>query len=332
MLTRRLYYLFKPYLPRRIRMSMRRIVARRKRVESASIWPINESTGIAPAGWAGWPHNKKFAVVLTHDVEGPDGVAKCRQLAELEMELGFRSSFNFIPEGPYRVTPELRSWLISNGFEVGVHDLNHDGHLYSSQQGFARKAVKINEYLREWGAVGFRAGFMLRNLDWVHHLNIRYDASTFDTDPFEPQPDAAGTIFPFWIKAPAKDTSLLNEPQFPTNPANDRSGYAELPYTLPQDSTLFLVLEERTNEIWREKADWISQRGGMVLVNVHPDYLEVKAPGVKETLTVRDHYRDLLRYLKNTYGQTFWPALPREVADYVHSLNRSSILKTTNSR
>ena len=49
--------------------------------------------------------------------------------------------------------------------------------------------MRINGYAREWGASGFRSGFMLRNLDWLHDLDVQYDASTFDTDPFEPQPD-----------------------------------------------------------------------------------------------------------------------------------------------
>ena len=314
--------------------------ARRKRGAFDHVWPINEATGHAPTGWPGWPEGKKFAVVLTHDVEGPDGVTKCRELAELEMELGFRSSFNFIPEGPYRVTKELRSWLVSNGFEVGVHDLNHDGHLYSSQQGFAKKAVRINQYLREWGAVGFRAGFMLRNLDWVHHLNIQYDASTFDTDPFEPQPDAAGTIFPFWIKAPAASKgndengkagnlasasqssaiSPATSPSINHPAATGPGGYVELPYTLPQDSTLFLLLQEKTNEIWRKKLDWVVTRGGMALLNVHPDYLDMKGDGPEFRLVVREQYRDLLRYLNETYGQSFWHVLPRDIAAYVHRI------------
>jgi hypothetical protein len=55
--------------------------------------------GACPTGWPGWPGGKKFALVLTHDVEGAAGLAKCRQLMELEQSLGFRSSFNFIPEG-----------------------------------------------------------------------------------------------------------------------------------------------------------------------------------------------------------------------------------------
>ena len=50
-------------------------------------------------------------------------------------------------------------------------------------------------------------------------------------------------------------------------------GYVELPYTLPQDSTMFLVLQEKSTDIWKQKLDWLVQRGGMALVNVHPDYV-----------------------------------------------------------
>ena len=41
---------------------------------------------------------------------------------------------------------------------------------------------------------------MYHNLDWIHDLDIYYDASTFDTDPFEPQPDGFKTIYPFTVK------------------------------------------------------------------------------------------------------------------------------------
>jgi hypothetical protein len=41
----------------------------------------------------GWPNGKKFALVLTHDVESAEGLDKCYQLAEIEERLGFRSSF-----------------------------------------------------------------------------------------------------------------------------------------------------------------------------------------------------------------------------------------------
>lgn len=326
MLRRRFYYHLKPYLPWSLRMALRRWVARRKRAAHTDVWPINPATATTPEGWPGWPDGRKFAFVLTHDVEGPDGLDQVRGLAELEMSLGFRSSYNFVPEGSYTVPPDLRDWLTSRGFEVGVHDLHHDGHLFSSPQSFEIKARRINDYLRTWQSCGFRGGFMLHNLDWLHQLNILYDASTFDTDPFEPQPDDVGTIFPFWVSArAAHNKNGAERPNLkpgdvtpasrPTPvPPSLKDGYVELPYTLPQDSTLFLLLREGSNAIWKTKVDWIANHGGMVLLNTHPDYLEYADSRGK---TVRDHYIDLLTYLKTNHTGAFWPALPSAVATHV---------------
>ena len=86
--------------------------------------------------WLGWPDGKQFALVLTHDVEGKEGLDKCRELMRLEQERGFCSSFNFIPEGDYKVPSELRDELVRNGFEVGIHDLKHDGRLFLSRRAF----------------------------------------------------------------------------------------------------------------------------------------------------------------------------------------------------
>src|SRR5947209_6772737 len=108
MSTNGLYYHLKPYLPWRLRIAFRRALARAKLRTCGNIWPINEAAGRMPADWPGWPGGKKFAFVLTHDVEGIKGVARCRQLCAMEKENGFRSSFNFIPEGDYQVPRELR--------------------------------------------------------------------------------------------------------------------------------------------------------------------------------------------------------------------------------
>src|SRR5439155_17328462 len=236
----------------------------RKRI--GDVWPIMPGSEQPPENWPGWPEGKKFAFVLTHDVESKAGLAKCRSLMQLEKELGFRSSFNFVPEGDYRVPTDLREELTARGFEVGIHDLKHDGHLFASRRGFKRRAAKINSYAREWSASGFRSGFMLRNLDWLHDLDVQYDASTFDTDPFEPQPDGGQTIFPFWVPRP-NDGSVNHQRSINSS----SKGYVELPYTLPQDSTLFSLLRETTADIWLRKLDWIAQNGGMVLVDAHPD-------------------------------------------------------------
>ena len=216
----------------------------------------------------------------------------------MDMRLGFRSSFNFVPEGDYETPGSLREWLTTNGFEVGVHDLRHDGRLYKSRKSFATRAQRINHYLGEWQAVGFRSAFMLRNLHWLQDLNILYDTSTFDTDPFEPQSAGVNTIFPFWV---ARD---------------GHSGYVELPYTLPQDSTLFLLLQEPSIDIWKRKIDWIAQQGGMALLNAHPDYMNFNGRENRSEYSTR-MYQEFLEYVATRYQDRCWFALPRDVAKYV---------------
>jgi hypothetical protein len=242
---------------------------------------------------------------------------------ELELDLGFRSSFNFIPEGTYRVPPELRKELIASGFEVGIHDLRHDGHLFRSYEGFKRRAARINNYAREWGASGFRSGFMLRNLDWLHDLEVEYDASTFDTDPFEPQPQGRHTIFPFWVPAPNGNSINGQEPA-----TNSLKGYVELPYTLPQDFTLFVMLQEKTPEIWMRKLDWIVQHGGMALINVHPDYLCFDSAIAAPREYPVSHYKSFLDYVSRRYHGTFWNTTPRKVAQFcarvMNAVNRAN--------
>ena len=292
----------------------------RLRRRIGNVWPIMPGSEIPPENWPGWPAGKKFAFVLTHDVESRTGLDKCRPLMQLEMELGFCSSFNFVPEGSYRVPAELREELTDGGFEVGIHDLKHDGHLFASHRAFKRRAERINGYARKWGASGFRSGFMLRNLDWLHDLDVQYDASTFDTDPFEPQPDGGHTIFPFWVPRPNGSSANGQES---TSASSSRAGYVELPYTLPQDSTLFLVLRESTPEIWMRKLDWIAQHGGMVLLDVHPDYMSFDGSPQTTTEYPVVLYREFLDYVKNRYAGEYWHALPKEVAAHIIQMRSS---------
>ena len=293
------YYTVKPFLPRWLRMAMRRVHAWKMESAFADEWPIKEEAGQPPERWPGWPFGKRFALVLTHDVETRTGLDRCQQLMELDMRLGFRSSFNFVPEGNYQISKELRELLTRNGFEVGLHDLKHDGKLYRSRSTFRDSAKRMNQYLSEWNVVGFRSGFMHHNLEWLHDLKIDYDSSTFDTDPFEPQPDGVNTIFPFWVRGPGETW-----------------GYMELPYTLPQDSTLFLVLRKKSIDLWKRKLDWVAAHGGMALVNAHPDYMSfggLRNPGCEYPSA---YYSELLEFVREKYDGQFWPALPREVAAY----------------
>jgi glycosyltransferase involved in cell wall biosynthesis len=300
----RIYFRVKPLIPKGVRLALRRWVARRQFDRVQKVWPIAPGSERPPANWSGWPEGKKFAFILTHDVEGERGLSKCKRLCELEKAMGFHSSFNFIPEGPYRCQPELRNVLAKNGFEVGVHDLRHDGQLYRSREEFSKNAERINHYLHDWNASGFRSGFMLHNLNWLHDLNIEYDASTFDTDPFEPQPDSRNTIFPFWV-------------------SNGNRGYAELPYTLPQDSTLFLLLRQTQPEVWIKKVDWIAQHGGMALLNVHPDYIRFPEDEPLPHSFPVENYIRLLKHVRENYDKELWHPLPREMAKFVAAVKPS---------
>lgn len=134
---RDIYYEVRPYVPRSIQVMLRQQIAAARRWLTQDKWPIDRQAASAPLSWEGWPENKKFALVLTHDVESAAGHAQCLELAALEMARGFRSSFNFVLEG-YDVSAELRRYLVENGFEVGIHGVYHDGKDFKSRRIFEK--------------------------------------------------------------------------------------------------------------------------------------------------------------------------------------------------
>jgi len=298
----RLYYSLKTMLPRPFQIRLRQMAARRKRRHVADVWPILESAGQAPEGWKGWPEGKRFALVLTHDVETRRGLDRCRMLMDVEERKGFRSAFNFVPQR-YDLTHAMREEMAQRGFEIAIHGLRHDLSLFRSEKEFKRQAVQINDYLDQWGARGFRCPYMIRNLNWIRdHLSIEYDSSTFDTDPFEPRPEGVNTIFPFMINSTG----------------NGRPGYVEMPCTLPQDLCLFVLLGESGIEVWKRKLDWIAARGGMALIDTHPDYMSCGAAVLSDEYPAR-LYEEFLEYARSRYGGQYWHALPRAVATFCRS-------------
>jgi hypothetical protein len=294
----RIFYLVKPLIPRALQIFLRRTLVRHQAKRCRDIWPIDERAGVAPAGWPGWPGNKRFALVLTHDVDTQHGHDRALALADVEEQLGLRSSFNFVPLR-YSVSDHVLTTLKERGFEVGVHGLYHDGRYLDSKSVFLERAHKINHYLAKWDCSGYRAPCMQHKLDWFHELNIEYDASTFDTDPFEPNPQGVGTIFPFIVTC--KETT---------------SKYVELPYTLAQDFTLFVLMEQRNTDIWKRKLDWLVQHGGMALINTHPDYMCFNGTACRSEEYPARHYEQFLRHVQAAYGEQYWHVLPRDLARF----------------
>ena len=294
--TRRCYYALKPLLPRTFTCCLRRLQSPSTRARSLLGWPVEDryvrfqwevmrqyliATGQQSLTFVHfWPHEQRFAFVITHDVETKEGQAYVRAVADLDESLGFRSSFNFVLER-YPVDDGLITDLRRRGFEIGVHGLKHDGKLFNSHSEFARRAKLVNYYIKEFGAAGFRAPFTMRNPEWMQALEIQYDLSFFDTDPYEPIPGGTMSIWPFTV-----------------------GRFVELPYTLAQDHTLTVVLGETTPRLWFEKLDFIERYHGMALVNAHPDYLSERVAWKV--------YADFLQAIRRRGG--FWHALPIDIA------------------
>jgi peptidoglycan/xylan/chitin deacetylase (PgdA/CDA1 family) len=296
-----LYYRLKPLIPRSLQVALRRARARRLLRRHAiegrfPRWPIEpvlveqrdaelherlrDSGGRAVSLPGDWPAGHRFAYVLTHDVEGSDGLAGIEPLLALEAEHGMVSAW-FLVGDDYPVDPALLDRLRAAGCEVGLHGLHHDGRLFESRDRFERELPSIHRRLREWGAVGFRSPAAHRNADWMPALGCSYDSSFHDTDPFDAQPGGCCSILPYFL-----------------------GELVELPITLPHDFTLFELLRAPDITLWREKAGWIADHGGLVNVLVHPDY--ARTP---ERL---GHYEQLLEFLAALRGG--WHALPKDVA------------------
>jgi peptidoglycan/xylan/chitin deacetylase (PgdA/CDA1 family) len=294
-----IYYAVKPLLPLGVTQRLRRSMAHRALASADALeWPVDESLDLLQRLLLGlvmtatgrqelefawfWPDKHPWAVVLTHDVETAGGLANVPRVAEMERGRGLRSSFNLVPRD-YEAPESLLRSLGAGGFEIGVHGYTHDGLLFSKWSTFQERVVAINEYGRRWGASGFRSPATYRNLEWFHLLEFEYDSSVSNTAPCEPQPGGCGSFFPY--------------------PVDDM---VELPITLPQDHTLFELLEETDAKTWLACLERIRRANGMACVLAHPDL----GPGYIRRAENETRYAGLLDAVA---GSDAWKPLPRDL-------------------
>jgi peptidoglycan/xylan/chitin deacetylase (PgdA/CDA1 family) len=293
------YYMVRPFVPIRLRQYLQHTT----RPETGEgEWYIetgmlDEYARQIPEGtWRQivdfWPGGKRWGLVLTHDVETEVGFRNIEPVVRLEERYGFRSSWNLVAK-KYPIDRGYVDELKSRGFEVGIHGYNHDGKDYLSRGLFRRRVRYVNRAIREYGAVGFRSPQTHRNLEWMQELDVAYDSSCFDIDPFQPMPGGTGSIWPF------------------------RAGkFIEIPYTVPQDHVLFITLREETNEIWKRKSRWLIDRHALVCLITHPDYLlEPK---------LMAHYENYLAFLAEQ--REGWHGTPAQLAAWWEARERSTVV------
>lgn len=291
------FYRLKRFMPRRVQIQGRRMLIRRQGLPDFPRWPIDMSVSRllrfyayclvlargesqAEFRWF-WPAPYRAALILTHDVETAEGISLAVELADLEQTHGFRSSFNI--GGWYDVDPGVVRELTDRGFEIGIHGLRHDRTLFSSRAAFDAQRPELASLARRFGAEGFRSPSTYRVFDWLAELPVSYDGSIPHSDPFEPQPGGCCSLWPFFI-----------------------GDVVELPYTLPQDYTLFTLLGHNSPALWIEQADRIVQEHGLIHLLSHPDRGYLADP------QRRDRYREFLASLSDR--DEIWKPLPRELA------------------
>jgi hypothetical protein len=261
--ARRGYYAVRPLLPRSAQIAARRAFTGLQSRAAFPAWPAEpalhrlselvlgfaaDAAGAPLPRIAPWPRGKDWALVLTHDVEtarGRDGIGRVRAA---ESRAGARSSWNLVPQR-YDVPDELVAQLRSDGCEIGVHGLKHDGRDLGSERLLRRRLPEMRAWAQRWEAVGFRAPATQRRWEWMPQLGFDYDSSYPDTDPYEPIAGGCCSWLPFF---------------------ND--DLVELPITLPQDHTVFVILDAG-EELWHDKAELLRREGAMALMITHPDYL-----------------------------------------------------------
>jgi len=126
-----------------------------------------------------------------------------------------------VPEGRYEVSAAFVKGIRDRGFEVNIQDLNHDGNLFRDQEEFRRRAREINRYGEAYGAKGFRAAVLYRNLDWFDALKFSFDMSVPNVAHLDPQRGGCCTVMPYFV-----------------------GDILEIPVTTTQDSALFHLLNE----------------------------------------------------------------------------------------
>lgn len=298
-IVRLTYYTLRPLLPVGVRKYAQRRALRGWESLSFPAWPVERSVDrmyeqlfmialkqrpgeSVPFIWF-WPEGKAGCALMTHDVETAAGLHACDALMSINEEFGIRSSFQLIPGGRYEVTPEIIASIRKRGFEVNIHDWNHDGYLFQERGRFLDRAEKINHKAEEWQTIGFRSAALYRNVEWLRDLRFQYDMSIPSCARLDPQRGGCCTLMP-WLNG-----NLL-----------------ELPVTTIQDYSLFHILNQYNIDIWKRQTSEILRHHGVASYIVHPDYIQT--PEADRT------YRNLLSYLNEMREtQDAWIALPQQV-------------------
>jgi hypothetical protein len=169
--------------------------------------------------------------------------------------------------------------------------------LFHDKGQFEKRVKKINQYAREYKALGFRSAVLYRNQEWFDQLEVEYDMSVPSVAHLDPQRGGCCTVMPYFL-----------------------GELVELPVTITQDHTLFNVLSDFTTTVWEEQIADILQYNGLMNFIVHPDYIRGRR--------AQDVFRRLLGLLAKMRAENnVWLALPRDVNRWWRQRKRMTLTR-----
>jgi hypothetical protein len=293
------YYLIRPLLPVGVRKHIQKWRLKGWDQLQFPQWPVDrtvdqifeqvmllslraQSADRIPFIWF-WPDGANSCAIMTHDVETAMGRDSCGHLMDMDDASGIKAGFEIVPQQRYQVTSDFLKSIRQRGFEIVVHDLNHDGRLFSNREQFLERVASIHAYKEQFGAIGFRAAVLYRKQSWFGGLDFAYDMSVPNVAHLDPQRGGCCTVMPYFVE------KIL-----------------ELPVTTTQDYTLFHILNDYSINLWQKQIDLIMEKHGLISFIVHPDYIGAERE--------RNIYQALLNHLANLRKErALWITTPGEV-------------------
>ena len=253
-------------------------------------WPIDVTADVV-ADWAALSsatgeeiEHGPTPVVLTHDIDSPEGLRKLvAAFLPIEEAAGARST-SFVVPCAWKLDEGCLREAAARGHHLGIHGYDHANRTPFAEAADRRRRLDAARPLAErFAMIGYRAPSLLRTPALLEDLasRYRYDSSIPTSGGLFPVPNnGCATVRPFRIGA-----------------------LMELPITLPRDGSL-LFLGHDAEEIvamWQSCAEMVARARGVVVLLTHCErHFSGGAPMLHAYRTFVEWIRDHPRFAWST--------------------------------
>jgi len=255
----------------------------------------NDSTESAGAAPGPWPDGRRYAFVMTHDIDSKEGMKLAGKILDEMLELGLKPCFFLVAHG-YDWDEGFCDAVRQAGGEIGLHGDIHDNRIaFESAAEAGRRLDSCREKIERHRILGFRSPSLLVSDELYKAVGTRFfwDSSVpdTDTDTLLGARRGCGTIIPY-----------------------RRGEILVLPTTMPADDRLLLLGYRGLEllDVLRGKWRHVRETGGLCHFLTHTE------PHLFGKTVIRDLYRALIQEALD--AEDCWIATPSEVAEYWCSL------------